>query len=105
MFLNDREGDCTVAAAAHAEQVAFAYGEMLPCGITDDDVQAMYDVVSGGVDQGADPLTVFAYSQKRGSAARKPGPMSPVRPASPTTSRPSSTSSASSIWPSISPPA
>jgi len=55
---NDRLGDCTVAAIAHQDQAwtANAGTEFDP---PEADIEAFYNIVDGGVDNGADMLTVL----------------------------------------------
>ncbi|MDL4812830.1 hypothetical protein [Actinomadura opuntiae] len=47
MYLNDQEGDCTIATEAHTLQGASTYGNGATVTVTDDDVQVVYSRVSG----------------------------------------------------------
>ena len=47
MYLNDNIGDCTCAAAGHMIQAFTTYGQGQTVTITDDDVLAAYEAVSG----------------------------------------------------------
>jgi hypothetical protein len=66
MMANDIHGDCTCAAAGHLieqwTQQATGTAEVL----SDAEILAAYHVVSGGVDDGADLLTVLQYWSQTG---------------------------------------
>ena len=76
MMLNDSEGDCTCAAAGHMVKQWTTYAGT-PFTPSDDDVQKMYEVVSGynpadpSTDQGTDMLTVLNYWRADGLASHK----------------------------------
>jgi hypothetical protein len=80
MMGNDTVGDCTCAAAGHAEQIGDAYGEKSPATITVPQVLAAYSAITGYVpgkadtDRGANMLDVLKYWQETGIAGQKCGP-------------------------------
>jgi hypothetical protein len=47
MYLNDREGDCTIAEQGHAIQIFTTYGAGHEIRVTDSDVQKVYSAISG----------------------------------------------------------
>ena len=71
MDLNDTEGDCTIAAAAHMVMEWTGNAKPPPVVIPDAAIQAAYNVVDGGVDQGADMLTVLNYWRQTGIGSDK----------------------------------
>jgi hypothetical protein len=66
MMLNDTEGDCTIAAAGHMIEDWTANANPPPVVVPDPDIQSAYNAVDGGVDQGADMLTVLKYWRSAG---------------------------------------
>jgi hypothetical protein len=66
MMGNDTYGDCTCAAAGHLVEQWTQQADGTPEIIPDADILAAYNVVDGGVDQGADMLTVLQYWQNTG---------------------------------------
>jgi hypothetical protein len=87
MLGNDTVGDCTCAAAGHAEQIGVAYGEKQPAAVTVTEVLAAYSAITGYVpgeastDRGANMLDVLKYWQKTGIAGQKCGPYVAFDPA------------------------
>ncbi len=71
MMLNDTLGDCTVAAAGHMVEDWTANARGSPVVIPDSAIRAAYNVVDGGVDQGADILTVLNYWRGTGIGGHK----------------------------------
>lgn len=67
MFLNDRLGCCTVAGAAHVEQV-WSANATSQVAITDQQIQDAYFAVTGGVDTGAQLVDVLGYWRNTGIA-------------------------------------
>jgi hypothetical protein len=65
MMGNDQYGDCTCAAAGHLIETWTA-NATTPLILPDDEILAAYNVVDGGVDQGADLLTVLNYWRQTG---------------------------------------
>jgi len=78
MMLNDKIGDCTVAACGHQIQQWTANAGTQKT-IPDATIQKVYSAVSGyrpgqpDTDQGADPLTVLKYWRKNGIGGDKIG--------------------------------
>lgn len=76
MMLNDKLGDCTGAAAGHAE-VSWAANNDQPCTITDQDVEEFYEGSTGynpddpTTDQGGVELDVLIYWRNKGIAGKK----------------------------------
>lgn len=72
MYLNDRIGDCTIAAAGHIEEAASAYGTGTTVKVTNTDVLKAYSAVSGydpatgANDDGAVMQDVLDYWRKTG---------------------------------------
>jgi hypothetical protein len=66
MMGNDKYGDCTCAAAGHMVQEWTANANPPELTIPDAAILAAYNVVDGGVDQGADMLTVLNYWRNAG---------------------------------------
>lgn len=56
---NDQLGDCTCAAIGHARQVWTSYGSGTPHTPSDDQVVALYNLVNGGADNGANMIDVL----------------------------------------------
>jgi len=71
---NDQYGDCTCAAAAHMALEWSANANPPGSQPTLAQILAAYNVVDGGVDQGADMLTVLQYWQQTGIGSDKIGP-------------------------------
>jgi hypothetical protein len=77
MDSNDALGDCTAAAAAHAETVFSQFGQGTPVVPANSDVIAFYSGSTGYVpgnpatDQGGDMATVLKYWQHTGIAGHK----------------------------------
>jgi hypothetical protein len=77
MYLNDAEGDCTVAAEGHMVEAWTAYGQAHEVSVTDADVQRVYERVSGfnpvtgANDNGANELDVLNDWRKRGIGGHK----------------------------------
>ena len=80
MLLNDSIGDCTIAGAGHADMVADYYGEKVAANITDAQILAAYEAITGynpddpSSDQGANLLDVLRYWQRAGIGDQKAGP-------------------------------
>lgn len=76
-YLNDELGDCTIAAAGHMIEAWTAYGQGHTVEITDQDVLAAYEAVSGyrpgqpDTDQGAVMQDVLSYWRKVGIGGHK----------------------------------
>lgn len=74
---NDTVGDCTVAAAGHAIQVADWYGQGTPATVTTKNILAAYSAITGydpsdpNSDQGANLLDVLSYWRKTGIVGEK----------------------------------
>jgi hypothetical protein len=72
MYLNDRIGDCTIAAVGHMIEATTTYGRGTTVKITDDDVVTAYSAVSGydpktgANDNGAVMQDVLDYWRKVG---------------------------------------
>ena len=60
---NDRYGDCTIAALAHLQTMAFAFvgSKTIP---TQSAAEALYFQLTGGPDSGLDMLSVMTYIRK-----------------------------------------
>ena len=77
MLGNDTVGDCTCAAAGHADMIAEIFGEKVTPAVTSDEVLAAYSAITGyspddpNSDQGANMLDVLKYWQKTGIAGQK----------------------------------
>lgn len=77
MYLNDQLGDCTEAMVGHIIENVSMYGEGGPVEITDDDVLAAYERVSGynpndpSTDQGAVLQDVYGDWRKTGVGGHK----------------------------------
>jgi hypothetical protein len=65
MMLNDKKGDCTVAAPGHMKQTHSVYGGAPWCP-TDEQINEAYNRVNGGVDNGAAMLDVLKMLRKDG---------------------------------------
>src|SRR5207248_264575 len=59
IYANDQLGDCTCAALGHMLEVWTEQVQGSPEIITDAEVVALYDLVNGGQDQGANMLDVL----------------------------------------------
>jgi hypothetical protein len=59
MYANDRLGDCTCCALAHMLEVWTKESDGRPRLLTDAEVIALYDLVNGGQDHGANMLDVL----------------------------------------------
>lgn len=76
MFLNDQEGDCTIASKIHGLQVV-AKQAGFPFAPTDNDAQHYYEVIDGynpadpSTDQGGVISDVLAYIAKNGFCGQK----------------------------------
>lgn len=68
MFLNQRFGCCTVSAAAHMLEIFGQEVDGEPRLLADEDVLALYNLVNGGVDGGANMLDVLSAWRKVGLA-------------------------------------
>jgi hypothetical protein len=68
---NDTLGDCTIAAAAHMILDWTANANPPATQPSEAEIEAAYNVVDGGVDQGADMLTVLNYWRKTGIGSHK----------------------------------
>ena len=66
MMANDIHSDCTIAAAGHMIEDWTANTESAPVILLDPAILAAYDAVNGGVDKGADILTVLKYWENTG---------------------------------------
>jgi len=88
MYLNDTLGCCTVAAAAHQLQSWTREGQGHELRLTDADVLAGYEAVSGykpghpDLDQGAIELNVLKYWRKTGFGKHKIAAFTSVDPTS-----------------------
>jgi hypothetical protein len=77
MYLNDQLGDCTCAEVGHQIQSASAYGEGSTVAVSDNDVEALYELAGGYVpgqsstDNGAVIQDVLGDWQKTGCGGRK----------------------------------
>ena len=77
MLGNDTVGDCTCAAAGHADQIAETYGAKKKPDVTPEAVLAAYSAITGydpsdpNSDTGANMLDVLRYWQKTGIAGEK----------------------------------
>jgi hypothetical protein len=77
VFLNDRVGDCTCAAAGHMIEVWSRYGQGTTSVVSDADVLAAYEAVSGytptdpATDQGAVMQDVLDYWRTTGIGGHK----------------------------------
>ena len=77
MLGNDTVGDCTCAAAGHADMIAEIFGEKVTPAVTSDEVLSAYSAITGynpddpNSDQGANMLDVLKYWQKTGIAGQK----------------------------------
>ena len=78
MLGNDTVGDCTCAAAGHADQIAETYGDkMVVPVVTADEILSAYSAITGynpddpNSDTGANMLDVLRYWQKTGIAGEK----------------------------------
>lgn len=87
MYLNDKEGDCTAAAAAHIEDQNALEESGAEIGFRDSQVDAFYRLCSGGPDVGADMGTCLKNWQAVGIggqrilayAALRPGDLRQLR--------------------------
>lgn len=70
MMRNDVLGDCTCAAIGHMFETWTAYGGE-PWRPTDKEIVALYDLVNGGVDEGANMLDVLNQLRTVGIGGRK----------------------------------
>lgn len=74
MFLNDSEGDCTIASMGHADELWRALGGRTGSALTDADIQATYSAITGynptdpSTDRGAVILDTLRYWRKTGFA-------------------------------------
>jgi len=66
MMGNDKHGDCTIAAAGHMIEDWTANTAPAPVIVPDPAILAAYNAVNGGVDHGADMLTVLKYWENTG---------------------------------------
>ena len=88
MFRNDRIGDCTIAAIAHALQAAAANTGRPAPAITDADVIGAYSAVTGydparpETDRGAQMLDVLRYLRTAGLAGVRFGAYAAINPQS-----------------------
>jgi hypothetical protein len=71
MYANDRLGDCTCAAIGHMLEVWTAQVDGKPTLVTDEDVIALYNLVNGGQDNGADMGNVLDTVRHVGIAGEK----------------------------------
>ena len=77
MLGNDTVGDCTCAAAGHADQIAETYGDKKTPDVTPEAVLAAYSAITGynpddpNSDTGANMIDVLRYWQKTGIAGQK----------------------------------
>lgn len=77
MYLNDNEGDCTIAGGGHIIEAESAYGQGFTQKVTDSDVQTAYVAVSGynpktgANDNGAVMQDVLSYWRKTGIGGHK----------------------------------
>jgi len=86
VFLNDKIGDCAVAAPAHQIMGWTACSTGTPAGITDDQILAAYSAISGykpdqpETDTGCVMLDVLNYWRKTGIAGHKAMAYAEVHP-------------------------
>ena len=77
MYLNDQIGDCTCAEVGHQIESASTYGESTTVELTDADVLALYEAVSGyrpsdpATDRGAVIQRVLGYWRRTGVAGHR----------------------------------
>lgn len=83
VFLNDRIGDCTIAALAHMIEAWTQYALGREVSVTDEDVQRTYEAITGydpsqtrpdgtnPTDRGANELDVLKYWRRHGIAGHK----------------------------------
>ena len=77
MYLNDKIGDCTCAGIGHVLEAESTYGRGATVTVSDDDVLATYEAVSGynpatgANDNGARMQDVLAYWRKTGIAGHQ----------------------------------
>jgi hypothetical protein len=94
---NDRYGDCTIAALAHAITVFRALGERQSRIMAQQAVLKLYMKLTGGVDSGLNELDVMNYWRKTATATRSLLSRRSTRRTTRTYSR-RSRCSAASIW-------